>query len=85
VRGIGTNDRPTVSSSNPLSSFSWTTKKSALGPSFSFLTDGTLWLSQWYGRQEDAQMQSPAEQQMVNGSETQLRVAEVLTSRNSVS
>ena len=53
---------------NPLSAFSSTVRKPALGPSFTFLTDCTIWLA----RQEDAEA----------GSST--HAAEIFKSRSAV-
>ncbi|KAK0470019.1 P-loop containing nucleoside triphosphate hydrolase protein [Desarmillaria tabescens] len=39
------NDATALRGDNSLSAFDWTTKKPALGPSFSFMSDSTLWLS----------------------------------------
>ena len=57
---------------NPLSAFSSTTRKPALGPSFTFLTDCTIWLA----RHEDATNSEAG---------TTTHVAEIFKSRSTVS
>ncbi|THH14118.1 hypothetical protein EW146_g6183 [Bondarzewia mesenterica] len=75
----------TVSNTNSASAFAWTTHKPALGPSFTFLTDATLWLARpppsalnpTSSAADDHDGDSDRDQQ-------ELRIAEVLRSRISV-
>lgn len=50
--------------------FSWTDRKPALGPSFTFLTDTTIWLSKYNKEDQDQ--------------DASLHIAEVLRSRSVV-
>ncbi|KAJ3890364.1 P-loop containing nucleoside triphosphate hydrolase protein, partial [Lentinula edodes] len=43
---------PVQTVSNPLSAFASTIRKPALGPSFAFMTDATLWVSLWPEKKE---------------------------------
>lgn len=43
---------PVQAVSNPLSAFASTIRKPALGPSFTFMTDATLWVSLWPEKKE---------------------------------
>ncbi|VDB83793.1 unnamed protein product [Peniophora sp. CBMAI 1063] len=63
---------------NEESNFKTTLRKPQLGPSFTFLTDATLWLDKLYPDAETAALES-------EGREGELRVAEVFRSRISPS
>jgi len=77
VLNDGTNCLP----ANPMSVFPTTTRKPALGPSFAFLTDATLWLAH---PPEDLDL-SFIETGILSEQNTELRVAEAFRSRFSTS
>ncbi|KZV72986.1 DUF1748-domain-containing protein [Peniophora sp. CONT] len=62
---------------NPESNFKTTLRKPQLGPSFTFMTDATLWLDKFHPSAETAALE--------DGREGELRVAEVFRSRVSPS
>lgn len=66
------NDTSSAHPHNPLSAFSSTTRKPALGPSFTFLTDCTIWVAKQEGT-TDAEAGSS------------IHVAEIFKSRSTVS
>ncbi|KAK0480249.1 P-loop containing nucleoside triphosphate hydrolase protein [Armillaria novae-zelandiae] len=64
------NNATALRGDDSLSVFEWTTKKPALGPSFSFMSDSTLWLSKCQDQDSD---------------DAEIYVAEILRSRSTVS
>ncbi|KAG7450952.1 P-loop containing nucleoside triphosphate hydrolase protein [Guyanagaster necrorhizus] len=48
------NNATALRGDDSLSAFEWTAKKPALGPSFSFMSDSTLWLSKCHDRDDAA-------------------------------
>ena len=85
IRDSGGDSRSITNSS---SAFVWTTRKPSLGPSFSFLSDGTLWLSRWKGREHADRMDVIPERESsdeITPEEEELYIAEVFTSRFIVS
>lgn len=65
---------------NPLSVFPETVRKPALGPTFTFMTDATLWLARAKTKQRT---EDPPDEDPINTAET--HVAEVFRSRSTVS
>ncbi|KAF8518215.1 hypothetical protein JB92DRAFT_2121701 [Gautieria morchelliformis] len=78
LTGLVTNASVQSLPQNPYSAFSTTTTKPALGPSFTFLTDDTVWLS-------DAQNLLPKEKQDKKTMGTEVFIAEVFRSRSTFS
>jgi len=71
---------------NPASAFAYTARKPALGPSFAFLTDATLWLARPQTPEGEKQEPEPegGGPEPETRADDELRVAEVFRSKVSV-